>query len=446
MANEHTRVTVVGTYRSVDIALPSLSPLGEYTPRLAEICGQDGSDQLPPVWSLARADTGPFALDTALLQAGVVDGEVLYLYDLAGGPIDVPYVKDIDEAVAEETEQLRRDTVHPGPVVLALGLALLIAAVVLLLLRYRTDTGAAVGLTVVGMALLGTAWGLGQRQTAVPVGLVLTVALTAVPCLAGAGLLIARSLGGSGWAWGGAAIGANTAMLMAIAMLPETIFVAAEVSLLVGCLTVALTAGLEADGVESAAIAATVATGMLALGRRLAALITAWMPVRPIPELVHTSARILPVVLAGPALTLAVALPVLALSGRRFAVILAVFICIAVAARARGAAFTTELHLLGGAATIGVFGLLAAAARAFTTSGGAAAFILLGAGLLVVAAGVAMSVFIPPTKPHGPGPKPPIRRSRAEALGVLAAIVIAPLTMGVFGVFGHLMMVGRTIF
>lgn len=88
MANEHTRVTVVGTYRSVDIALPSLSPLGEYTPRLAEICGQDGSDQLPPVWSLARADTGPFALDTALLQAGVVDGEVLYLYDLAGGPME----------------------------------------------------------------------------------------------------------------------------------------------------------------------------------------------------------------------------------------------------------------------------------------------------------------------------------------------------------------------
>ncbi|MGC4785975.1 EsaB/YukD family protein [Micromonospora zamorensis] len=446
MANEHTRVTVVGTYRSVDIALPSLSPLGEYTPRLAELCGQGGSDQLPPVWSLARADTGPFALDIALLQAGVVDGEVLYLYDLAGGTVDVLDVKDIDEAVAEETEQLRRNSVHPGPVVLALGLILLIAAAVLLSLSYGTDTGAAVGLTVASMALLGTAWGLRQRQTAVPVGLVLTVALTAVPGLAGAGLLIARGLGGSDWAWGGAAIGANTAMLMAIAMLPETIFVAAEVSLLAGGLTVALTAGLEADTVESAAIAAAVATGMLALGRRIAALITAWTPVRPIPELVHTSARILPIVLAGPVLALAVAMPVLALSGRWFAVILALFICIAIAVRARGAAFTTELYLLGGAATIGVFGLLVAAARAYATSGGVAAVILLGAGLLVIAAGVAMSVFMPPAKPHGPGPKPPIRRSRAEALGVLAAILIAPLTMGVFGVFGHLMMMGRTIF
>ncbi|MEU1395472.1 EsaB/YukD family protein [Micromonospora zamorensis] len=446
MANEHTRVTVVGTYRSVDIALPSLSPLGEYSPRLAELCGQDGSDQLPPVWSLARADTGPFALDTGLLQAGVVDGEVLYLYDLAGGPLDVLDVKDIDEAVAEETEQLRRNNVHPGPVVVALGLTLLIAAAVLLSLSYGTDTGAAVGLTVASMALLGAAWGLRQRPTAVPVGLVLTVALTAVPGLAAAGLLIARGLGGSDWAWGGAAIGANTAMLMAIAMLPETIFVAAEVSLLAGGLTVALTAGLEADGVESAAIAAAVATGMLALGRRIAALITAWMPARPIPELVHTSARILPIVLAGPVLALAVAMPVLALSGRSFAVALALFICIAIAVRARGAAFTTELYLLGGAATIGVFGLLVAAARAYTTSGGVAAVILLGAGLLVIAAGVAMSVFVPPAKPHGPGPKPPIRRSRAEALGVLAAILIAPLTMGVFGVFGHLMMMGRTIF
>jgi hypothetical protein len=139
-------------------------------------------------------------------------------------------------------------------------------------------------------------------------------------------------------------------------------------------------------------------------------------------------------------------MPVLALSGRWFAVILALFICIAIAVRARGAAFTTELYLLGGAATIGVFGLLVAAARAYATSGGEAAVILLGAGLLVIAAGVAMSVFMPPAKPHGPGPKPPIRRSRAEALGVLAAILIAPLTMGVFGVFGHLMMMGRTIF
>ncbi|GAA0587405.1 type VII secretion integral membrane protein EccD [Paractinoplanes ferrugineus] len=446
MANEHTRVTVVGTYRSVDIALPSLSPIGEYTPRLAEICGQEGSDQLPPVWSLARADTGPFALDTGLLQAGVVDGEVLYLYDLASGPMEVPDVKDIDEVVAEETEHLRRGNVHAGPVILTLGLTLLIAAAVLLSMRYRTDTGAAVGLTVTGMILLGTAWGLRQRDTAVPAGLVLTVALTAVPCLAVAGLLIARGLGGSDWAWGGAAIGANTAMLMAIAMLPEPLFFAVELSLLAGGLTIALTAGLEADGVESAAIAATVAAGMLALSRRLAALITAWMPARPIPELVHSSARILPVVLAGPVLTLAVALPVLAVSGRAFAVILAVFVCTAVAARARGAAFTTELYLLGGAATIGVFGLLVAAARTVATTGTSAAAILLGAGLLVVAAGVAMSVFIPPAKPHGPGPKPPIRRSRAEALGVVAAITIAPLTLGVFGVFGHLMMVGRTLF
>ncbi|WP_422747569.1 EsaB/YukD family protein [Micromonospora sp. WMMD1219] len=446
MANEHTRVTVVGTYRSVDIALPSLSPLGEYTPRLAELCGQEGSDQLPPVWSLTRGGTGPLALDTGLLQAGVVDGEVLYLYDVAANPIDVPDLKDIDETVADETEQLRRDTVHPGPVLLVLGVALLMAAAVLLSLLYRTDTGAAAGLTVASMALLGTAWGLRQRQTAVPVGLVLTIALTAVPGFACAGLLIAHGLGGSNWAWGGAAIGANTAMLMAIALMPEMVFVAVEVGLLAGGLTIALAAGLEADGVESAAIAAAVATGMLALSRRIAALITAWTPLRPIPELVHTSARILPIVLAGPALTLAVALPVLALSGRGFAVVLAVFVCIAVAARARGAAFTAELYLLGGAATVGIFGLLVVAAGAFATSGGTAAFILLGAGLLVVAIGVGMSVFIPPAKPHGPGPTPPIRRSRTETLGVLAAIVIAPLTMGVFGVFGHLMMIGRTIF
>ncbi|NGM15656.1 EsaB/YukD family protein [Verrucosispora sioxanthis] len=452
MANEQTRVTVVGTYRSADIVLPSLSPLGEFTWRLAEVCGQDSNDQLPPVWTLSRPDTGPLALDTSLLQAGVVDGEVLYLYDLAGSPVAAPIVKDIDEIVAEETEELRLRSAHPGPVVTGVGLLFLLAAALLVGLRHNADTGAAIGLTVGGLVLLGVAWGIRQKESATPPVLIQLMALTAVPALGTGGALVAEGLAFSGWA--GAAIGANTAMLMAIAMLGDILLVAIELSLVAGGGLVALTASLGADPVESSAVVAAVAIGMLAISRRLAATVTAWGQKLPrgrqsfaeaTTGLVHSSARTTAVVMGGPTAALCVTLPLLALSERALAVILSGVCCLALFARIRGAAFTAELWMLGVATAAGLFGLLATAVTAM--GGAGASSLLVGTGLAIVLFGVGMSVLIPPRKKHtGSGPKPPIRRSRAEFVGAGAAMAIAPLTIGVFGAFGHLTMVGRTLF
>ncbi|MCI4061398.1 EsaB/YukD family protein [Micromonospora sp. R77] len=452
MANEQTRVTVVGTYRSTDVALPSLSPLGEFTPRLAAVCGQDGNDQLPPVWTLSRPDTGPFALDTSLLQAGVVDGDVLYLYDLADGPVDAPIVKEIDEIVAEETEELRLSSVHPGPVVTGIGLLLLLAAAVLVGFRHDADTGAAIGLTVGGLVLLGAAWGVRQKESATPPVLIQLMALTAVPALAAAGSLVAEGLGFS--AWSGAAVGANTAMLMAVAMFGDVLLIAVELSLAVGAGVVALTGGLEADAVEASAVVAAVAIGMLAMSRRLAATVTAWGQKLPrgrqafaeaTTGLVDRSAQVTAVVMGGPIVALCIALPVLALSGRTFAVVLGGICCLALFARSRGAAFTAELWMLSVATAAGVFGLLAAGTKSM--GGAGASSLLVGIALAVVLVGVGMSVLIPPRRKHtGSGPKPPIRRSRSEVVGAGAAMAIAPLTIGVFGTFGHLMMVGRTLF
>ncbi|WCN83229.1 EsaB/YukD family protein [Micromonospora sp. LH3U1] len=452
MANEQTRVTVVGTYRSADVALPSLSPLGEFTARLAEVCGQDSNDQLPPVWTLSRPDAGPLALDTSLLQAGVVDGEVLYLYDLAGNPVDAPIVKDIEEIVAEETEELRLRSAHPGPVVIGIGLLFLLAAAVLVGLRYNADTGAAIGLTTGGLVLLGMAWGVRQKESATPPLLVQLMALTAVPAMSAAGALIAQGLTFSGWA--GAAIGANTAMLMAIAMLGDVLLVAIELSFAAGGGLVALTMGLGADAVESSAVVAAFAIGMLAVSRRLAATVTAWGQKLPrgrqsfaeaTTGLVDRSAWITAVVMGGPVVALCVTLPLLALSGRTLAVLLSGICCLALFARGRSAAFTAELWMLGVATAAGGFGLLAA--LVMSMGGAAASAVLVGVGLTAVLFGIGMSVLVPPRKRHtGSGPKPPIRRSRSEVVGAGAAMAIAPLTIGVFGAFGHLVMVGRTLF
>ncbi|WP_306204568.1 EsaB/YukD family protein [Actinoplanes sp. RD1] len=452
MAHEQTRVTVVGTYRSADIALPSLSPLGEFTARLAELCGQDTNDQLPPVWTLSRPDTGPLGLDTSLLQAGVVDGEVLYLYDLAGGAVDSPIVMDIDEIVAEETEELRLRSVHPGPVVIGVGLLLLVATAVLAGWRYDADTGSAVGLTAGGLALLGAAWGVRQKESATPPLLIQLIALAAVPVLAGAGALIAEGLAGSAWA--GAAVGANIAAVMAIATLGDVLIVAVELWLAVGGGLVALTAGLESDAVESSAVVAAVAIGMLAIARRLAATVTVWgqkLPRgrQPFAEattgLVDRSAQITAVVMAGPVVALAVAVPVLAFSGRAFAIVLAWVCCLVLFTRSRIAAFTAEMWILGVTTALTFFSLLAAVTDTLAPATGS--LLLVGSGLIVVLAGIGLSVLVPPRTRHtGSGPKPPVRRSRSEVVGAASALVIAPLTIGVFGVLGHLVTVGRTLF
>lgn len=75
------RITVVGPRRRVDLALPSYVPFAELFPAVAGYAGldQETARQTPGGWVLQRLGQAPFQLDTTPLQAGLRDGEIIYL-------------------------------------------------------------------------------------------------------------------------------------------------------------------------------------------------------------------------------------------------------------------------------------------------------------------------------------------------------------------------------
>src|ERR1700729_1328372 len=88
MIDGRSRVTVIGTRKRVDVALPAAAPIGEHSAGLASLCGpaQASPGALPPAWSLAVAGGAPLPLSASLEESGVLDGQVLYLRDLARDP------------------------------------------------------------------------------------------------------------------------------------------------------------------------------------------------------------------------------------------------------------------------------------------------------------------------------------------------------------------------
>lgn len=99
MPDERCRVTVVGERRRVDLALPANAPIAEYAPRLADLCGQQESEAMPQVWTLAEAGAGPLAPGDSLAGAGVLDGATLHLCDSRAAEIGELTVTDLDEQV-----------------------------------------------------------------------------------------------------------------------------------------------------------------------------------------------------------------------------------------------------------------------------------------------------------------------------------------------------------
>jgi WXG100 protein secretion system (Wss), protein YukD len=457
--SEQSRITVVGTRRRVDVAVPSWTPIGEYATRLATICGQENNDVMPPVWSLATAGDAAFPLDTSLADAGVVDGQVLYLKDTAREPAEAPVVAEVDEVVAEETQRLRTTKLHAGPAAIAAGLLWLVGTAALVTFRTGGAVGGAMAFITVGLLLIGGAWGLSQQQDLVPYGLRLTVAVTSLPVVAAGGVLAGRILTGGGYPWESGLIGANLAGLLAFAALPEGALFAIQAELFVALVTAVLIRGFDADRSGAAAVTAVVAMAMLAVARRIAAMVAAWSrrrqaartgPTDATIEMVSQSRQVLTVVLVGPAMALAVALPILAAASNPFALALTAAVCLALLVRARHSAFTSEVVAVGLDATIGGFVLVLAVIRELVPGSGALGVVLAVAGLVVVSIGAGLCVLTPKAAqepPRGPGkPSGPRKSSTMDVFGVMTTMAMAPLAMGVFGVFGKLLTFGRTLF
>lgn len=458
MLDERSRVTVIGQRKSVDVALPAAAPIGEYAARLAGMCGQDSHGALPPAWSLAAAGEEPLSLSTSLAESGIVDGQVLYLRDLARDPGPVATIEDIPELIADEADTQRRASGRRSLVVMAAGLAWLAASAGFALGRPGAGLiSPAVTLIVAGLLLLATGWGMAQRKAVPPILCVLT-SLTAVPCLAVAGALLGHALIGGSFLWAGGIGGASAGVLMTLAATPEAVVLLLAGQLAVALLLASLLAALHATGAQAAAGTTVAMLSLLGLAKWAAALVTVWSHRQPgggsvvnvATALLIRSRRLLTVLVAGPALALSVALPVLAFSSNRFALAMAATASAALIARSQQAGFAEELIPIGGAGLVGLFAVLAAVAGRIGHMGVAAIVALTVAGLVLVASGAIAAILHPGAEPAQDLPPGfpadagrPDRRKFIDILGVLCVIATVSLALGVFGVFGEMMGTGR---
>jgi hypothetical protein len=117
--------------------------------------------------------------------------------------------------------------------------------------------------------------------------------------------------------------------------------------------------------------------------------------------------------------------------------------------RSRHSAFTSEVVAIGLDAAIGGFVLVLALVRHLGPSYGVVSALLVVLGLAVVGVGAGLCLLTPQSAgepPRGPGRPGPKKRSTMDVFGVLATMAMAPLAIGVFGVFGKLLTMGRDLF
>ena len=458
--DRRSRVTVVGATKRVDIALPSDTPIGEYVVGLADLCAQEQGGLLPPAWSLASAGREPFPVAASLAEAGVVDGQVLYLRNVARDPNATPVVEDVGEVVAEETSRLRERGLSRGVPILCLGLLWLAGTAVLAASRHGPGTTSVAAILIVTALLtLGAAWVLQQRQAGIPPVLSRAVAMVSLPCLGGAGALLGQSFGGRGLFWVGAIAGANLATLMVLAVMPEPVLFTLLLPLAATGLLAVLLAALHADSTQAAAAATVAALAFVAAAKPLAGTVAAWSTRLPRDgrsveaatiRLLLRARYLLAASLTAPALVLAGTLPVLAISRQPYGIALAGVASLALLLRARQVGFTVEAVLLGCAGGVGIFATVAELVYRYFDNG-LAALALAAAGACVAAAGAAFALLRRPEPVGEDEPvlgghiPPPDRMRSVDVIGMLCMLAVAPLAMGVFGVFAELVSMGRAI-
>jgi type VII secretion integral membrane protein EccD len=107
VAPDLCRVTVIGPRKQVDLALPAHVPFADLFPGIALYAGLDRAAvaESPEGWALQRLGQEPFEPPFTPAQAGVADGELLYLR---------PWLKTLPPAISDDiADQIAG--VHDGP-------------------------------------------------------------------------------------------------------------------------------------------------------------------------------------------------------------------------------------------------------------------------------------------------------------------------------------------
>lgn len=181
-------MTVVGSARRLDLAVPASAPVAELLPDVVALAGEATDGGALPRWVLGRLDGGDLAPGASLAQAGVPDGAVLHLRR-----VDEPVVglqgADVVERAATPASALA--DVVDRLLLASTAAALLVLLAALLLRDGRPGAGVASALCG-GVAVVAGLW-MSRRAEPGTGATAAVVAGSAAPLLAVAASLQASS-------------------------------------------------------------------------------------------------------------------------------------------------------------------------------------------------------------------------------------------------------------
>lgn len=427
------RVTVVGSVRRLDLAVPGSAPIAELLPELVALAGEPVDTAALTRWVLSRLDGGDLPADATLASAGVADGAVLYLRRVDEPVVGLHGVDLVRRAAGDSDDGLPPAV---DRMVLAAGAAALLVVVGALLLRESPRPGAvAAGV----LAVLAIAAGRRLHGSALPgtTGGATLLALSAVPLASVAAALVGSALSQErrlGVGLAGAALGA---LLVAAALRPARAPAGAAAALTaIGAASALLAIPLDAG--RTAAITAVLALLTVPLLPRLVLRLHGLQLSHPeragtaSTQQLTAARSSLPWALAAAGVTVLLACLVLARTARGAELPLAALCGLLLILRSRerrGAAEALPLAVPGHGSVIAAgVGLVLSQART-----AAALIVLVASGAVyAVAAG------LPPQLVDRP------RWARRRRLLEGAALVaVVPLLAAVLGVFGAVVDLAR---
>ncbi|WP_420000332.1 type VII secretion integral membrane protein EccD [Streptomyces boninensis] len=144
-----SRVTLVGDRRRIDLVLPSSEPVGRLLPEVLELLG-DRAGARPELRQLVTASGLVLAPESSLADAGIADGAVVRLVRTADAPA-APIVHDVADEAAEDLD-VRAWRWEPRSRRISMGAAALVMAFAAAVLARAEYPGARVAEWVLGIA------------------------------------------------------------------------------------------------------------------------------------------------------------------------------------------------------------------------------------------------------------------------------------------------------